>query len=62
MIRRLEVNGGAAATLLGMTAIICGTVLGERYMGYLETVTLTGDRPEKKEKRRPRIPSEDDED
>ena len=45
MIRRLEVNGGAAATLLGITAIICGTVLGERYMGYLETVTLTGDRP-----------------
>lgn len=62
MIRRLEVNGGAAATLLGMTAIICGTVLGERYMGYLETVTLTGDLPDTKEKRRPRIPSEDDED
>ena len=62
MIRRLEINGGAAATLLGMTAIICGTMLGERYMGYLETVTLTGDRPEKKEKRRSRIPSEDDED
>ena len=55
MIRRLEVNGGAAATLLGMTAIICGTMLGERYMGYLETVTLTGDLPDTKEKRRPRI-------
>ena len=60
MIRRLEVNGDAAATLLGMTAIICGTMLGERYMGYLETVTLTGDLPDTKEKRRPRIPFENE--
>ena len=62
MIKRFEINAGGAATLLGMTAIICGTMLGERYMGYLETITLTVDRQEKNEKRKPRIPSEDDED
>ena len=60
MIKRFEVNGSGAATLLGITAIVCGTVLGNRYMSYLETVTLTGDRPEKTS-RKPRIPSEDDE-